>query len=116
MENFTGIFIASTNFAENLDKASIRRFNIKLEFGYLEPEGIIIFYRRMLKRLCDAPFVKVMQEELKNIKHLTPGDFKIVYQKHAFLPKEEVKHEDLIAALKEEVAVKNVMEERRIGF
>ena len=32
MESFQGIFIATTNFMTNLDKASIRRFDMKIEF------------------------------------------------------------------------------------
>jgi len=31
-EEFDGIFIATTNLIDNLDKASLRRFNIKMEF------------------------------------------------------------------------------------
>lgn len=36
MENFDGIFIATTNLMDNLDRASLRRFDLKLEFGFLE--------------------------------------------------------------------------------
>ena len=32
LEEFDGIFIATTNLIDNLDKASLRRFNIKMEF------------------------------------------------------------------------------------
>ena len=38
MESFDGIFIATTNLMANLDKASLRRFDLKMEFGYLKPE------------------------------------------------------------------------------
>ena len=37
MENFDGIFIATTNLMDNLDRASLRRFDLKLEFSYLKP-------------------------------------------------------------------------------
>ena len=37
LEKFDGIFIATTNLMDNLDKASLRRFNIKMEFKPLTP-------------------------------------------------------------------------------
>ena len=37
MEGFPGIFIASTNFLDNLDQASLRRFDLKIKFAYLLP-------------------------------------------------------------------------------
>lgn len=38
MENFNGVFIATTNLMSGLDQASLRRFDMKLEFGYLKPK------------------------------------------------------------------------------
>ena len=48
LEKFDGIFIATTNLMDNLDKASLRRFNIKMEFKPLTPiqiEKIFINWR-----------------------------------------------------------------------
>ena len=36
MENFDGVFIATTNLMDSLDRASIRRFDMKIEFGYMD--------------------------------------------------------------------------------
>ena len=41
MESFSGIFIATTNFMTNLDKASIRRFDMKIEFKPLDSARFI---------------------------------------------------------------------------
>ena len=41
MESFQGIFIATTNFMTNLDKASIRRFDMKVEFKPLDSAKFI---------------------------------------------------------------------------
>lgn len=41
MESFQGIFIATTNFMDNLDKASIRRFDMKIEFKPLDSTRFI---------------------------------------------------------------------------
>jgi transitional endoplasmic reticulum ATPase len=38
MEAFPGIFVASTNLMDNLDPAALRRFDIKVKFGYLTAE------------------------------------------------------------------------------
>lgn len=37
MEAYSGVFVASTNLMENLDQAALRRFDFKVEFGYLQP-------------------------------------------------------------------------------
>jgi transitional endoplasmic reticulum ATPase len=39
MERFRGILICTTNRLMDLDQASIRRFNFKIGFSYLKPEG-----------------------------------------------------------------------------
>jgi len=39
MENFPGIFIMASNFAQNLDPAAFRRFTFKLHFDYLDIDG-----------------------------------------------------------------------------
>lgn len=35
MESYRGLFIASTNLIRDLDEASLRRFDLKIHFGYL---------------------------------------------------------------------------------
>ena len=51
MESFEGIQIFTTNRLKDLDNASLRRFNHKVEFGYLKPDGNVIFYEKLI-----APF------------------------------------------------------------
>ena len=36
MESYRGLFIASTNLMSDLDEASLRRFDLKVHFGYLK--------------------------------------------------------------------------------
>ena len=43
MERYRGILICTTNRMTDLDQASIRRFNHKIRFDYLTPEGNRIF-------------------------------------------------------------------------
>jgi SpoVK/Ycf46/Vps4 family AAA+-type ATPase len=54
MERFRGILICTTNRFEDLDQASVRRFNYKIGFRCLKPEGNVIFYRKLLSPLTSA--------------------------------------------------------------
>lgn len=59
MERFRGILICTTNRINSLDEASLRRFNHKIEFKYLNAEGNVIFYRKLLKPLLAEPLTGV---------------------------------------------------------
>ncbi len=116
MEEFRGILICATNFKKNMDSASIRRFNLKIEFDYLDSDGKAIFFDRILKPLAEKPLSDAEKNELAKIDLLTPGDFKVVRQKNIFLPKEEISNRMLIDALRDEVAAKNGVKTTKIGF
>jgi len=116
MERFRGILICTTNRMKDLDEASIRRFNYKMGFDYLKPEGNVIFYQKMLLSLTKKQLDKRDRERLMKITRLTPGDFKIVRDKH-FLISEAISPSALINALREEADVKREHAgEKAIGF
>lgn len=74
METFEGIFIASTNLQEKLDKASARRFDFKVEFGYLRSEQVSTLF----SDLVNALGIKSVSEtniKLGGLVAATPGDF-----------------------------------------
>ncbi|MGH8273788.1 MAG: AAA family ATPase [Gammaproteobacteria bacterium] len=77
MEAFEGLFIASTNLMERLDFASLRRFDLKVRFNYLQPEQA----RALLAQVLKEHNIKVRKAEAKIIEriglisNLTPGDF-----------------------------------------
>lgn len=116
METFRGILICSTNFKTGLDPAAIRRFTLKLELDYLTPEGNGVFYRRFMEALVPTPPSAREREEIEALTHLTPGDFKVVYQSSCFMDKEELTHRVLIDALSHEVACKNEGVGKVMGF
>jgi len=117
MEKFRGILICTTNRFKDLDEASIRRFNHKMEFGYLNAEGNIIFYRKLLASLLKEPLKEANQNVLRKISNLTPGDFKLVRDRYSFCPSDELTHELLLQALKEEANIKNIHKgNKNIGF
>ena len=113
METFSGVFIASTNLVDNLDAASLRRFDMKLEFGYLSPDQAESLWRRHCNQL-DLPSRNADVALLRALTHLTPGDFATVTRRHRFQPLRDGR--DLINALIEECALKKENTNRPIGF
>lgn len=118
MERFRGILICTTNRLKGLDDASIRRFNHKLGFNFLKPEGNIMFYRKLLAPLTNTPLDEPIEESLKSIPDLAPGDFRIVRDRFSFYAQERINHDVLLQALEEEVRVKSIHKNgrKRIGF
>ncbi|MCQ2107242.1 MAG: ATP-binding protein [Fibrobacter sp.] len=109
MENFKGIFIAATNFNDNLDQASRRRFALKVKFGYLKPNAI--------PQVWNLFFPKVeCPEEATRIRNLAPGDFNAVYGQLRFLDENEVTAQRILKELQNEVACKDDHEGRHMGF
>ena len=113
METYEGLFIASTNLVDNLDAASLRRFDLKLAFDYLDPDQAEILWRNHCRQLglkartADAGLLRALT-------HLTPGDFATVTRRHRFHP---VKTGcAYINALIEECALKKEGRTRPIGF
>jgi len=108
MERFRGILICTTNRMEDLDAASIRRFNHKLDFDFLTPEGNVIFYKKLLSPLIKSPLDGENENRLKEIVDLSPGDFKTVRDRYGFYPERGLKHQILVMALEEEARVKKI--------
>ena len=96
METFHGMLICSTNFKKIMDSAAMRRFNIKLEFDYLTPQGAMTFYKLFLAGLPQTPITDGEAAKLGSLPGLTPGDFKVVHQKFLLFEKSELSHEKLI--------------------
>jgi len=106
MERFRGILICTSNRFEDMDSASVRRFNHKVGFRYLKPEGNVIFYKKLLSVLSAATMSKVQEDMLLRIHDLTPGDFRIVRDRFAIMEEKSATHEQMIQALVEEARIK----------
>jgi SpoVK/Ycf46/Vps4 family AAA+-type ATPase len=113
IENFPGLLIASTNFLDHLDPASLRRFDLKLHFDYLKPEQT----RSLLSSYCRSlALTEPDAEDLAMIDSLetaTPGDFATVARQHRFQPFRDAG--GLPRAVITESAIKT-HRSRRIGF
>ncbi|MEA3554553.1 MAG: AAA family ATPase [Campylobacterota bacterium] len=113
MENFDGIFIATTNLMDNLDKASLRRFDMKLKFDYLNSVQSWKMFKSYAKEL-NLKYSDSLKSNLESLRYITPGDFAAIMRQNKFRPITNVK--DLISRLEDEIAVKNVNNSRRMGF
>ena len=114
MENFKGIMVGATNFANNLDSAILRRFTYKLEFDFLSSKGKIIFFEKFFQ----SPLSKEEILKLNSIPNLTPGDFRTVRQSLFYLD-EEVPNSTRLKLLEQESATKKTFisqQNNRIGF
>ena len=104
MESFSGVFVASTNLMEGLDQASLRRFDLKVKFGFLRHEQA----EELLRRYCLMLSIpEASTDQLKTLNHLenlTPGDFAAVIRQNRFRPIKTAAH--LVAALKAECSLK----------
>jgi SpoVK/Ycf46/Vps4 family AAA+-type ATPase len=109
MERFNGIFIASTNFLDNLDAASLRRFAFKLKFNELNNEGKVIFLKRFFNVSSNN------YEDLYQLKNLTPGDYKAVRDKLSYMDV-EFDYKMVVDELKNEIKYKEKQYNKKISF
>lgn len=115
MENFNGIFIATTNLMSGLDQASIRRFDMKLEFGYLKPKQAWKLFNDECKilglKIKDKDFYR---EKMETLNQLTPGDFAAVSRQNKFRPIDSA--ENFMMRLMAEMDIKNESFDKKMGF
>jgi len=114
MEGFPGVFIASTNLMDELDQAALRRFDLKLKFGYLRAgQAWELFVRQCAALSIPAPS-RELKSALDRLAILTPGDFAAVARQHRFRP--IATPAVLLAALEQECLVKDDGQRKLIGF
>lgn len=113
MENFEGVFIATTNLMDNLDPASLRRFDLKLEFGYLKQDQAWQMFNSYAEELKLAKPTEGFKSAINVLRHLTPGDFAAVARQNRFRPIANIK--DFTARLQDEIKAKNVSG-NKMGF
>ena len=113
MENFDGIFIASTNLVDTLDPASIRRFDAKVRFDYLTAVQL----HKMCQSFCKTFSIKLPKHDialrLQHLHAITPGDFALIGNQLRFNPIQNF--DDLVSRLECEQQLKGE-NKNRIGF
>lgn len=114
MECFGGVFVASTNLMEGLDQAALRRFDLKVKFGYLQPEQAWQLFLRHVEAL-DLPLDETAKETVcRKLTVLTPGDFAAVARQARFRPIRSAS--GMLALLEAECALKEDGRRQAIGF
>jgi len=112
MENFKGICICCTNLLDNLDEAALRRFTWKIKFLPLTTDGKEKLFRKYFQP--KGRLSAEIRDALKEIRDLTPGDFKTVWQSQQYRS-EGASPLDSVKALKQEVSYKRTRTSS-IGF
>ncbi len=112
MENFKGVCICCTNLLDNLDEAALRRFTWKIKFLPLTSDGKEKLFRKYFQP--KGRLSAEIRAALKEIRDLTPGDFKTVWQSQRYRG-EGASLLDSVKALKQEVSYKRTRSSS-IGF
>jgi SpoVK/Ycf46/Vps4 family AAA+-type ATPase len=105
MEDFTGIFVCSTNLIESVDRAALRRFAIKLRFDPLTAAQARRQFLATLGASVEASSIESELERLSRMRNLTPGDFAAVTRRARILG-EAMTAAALLAALASELELK----------
>ena len=114
MESYKGIFIASTNLMDGIDQAALRRFDLKICFGYLRPEQAWQLFLCQCDQLCLGKASAKVKKEISSMNLLTPGDFAAVRRQHQFKPISS--QEFLLEALRAECVLKEGHRNKSFGF
>lgn len=114
MDSHRGLLIASTNLMENLDQAALRRFDLKVGFGYLRPEQVSHLFRLHLEQMGLSAPSPEQEVRLRTLQRLTPGDFATLARRSRFRPFSDV--DEFFRALQSELALKEAPAQRPIGF
>jgi len=86
MESYQDVFIASTNLMDGLDQAALRRFDLKVKFGYLRPAQAWELFEANCQSLGLPEADGAVRTVLERMTNLTPGDFAAVIRQHRFRP------------------------------
>jgi SpoVK/Ycf46/Vps4 family AAA+-type ATPase len=114
MEAFEGIFIASTNLMQGLDQAALRRFDVKLQFGYLHAAQAWEMFGKLCGSLGLGAPGDALRGEVERLRVLTPGDFAVVGRQHRF--RKFNTPDAVLQKLREECALKEDGQRQAIGF
>ena len=116
LENFKGVFCATTNRFEDLDPAFMRRFDMKIELDYLTADQRVQMFRSTLRSGGYTKRLKPgIRSQLDFLQSMTPGDF-ITAQRKLRFSRQELTQETLLSALVHEVKCKQIISGRPIGF
>ena len=103
MEDYPYPFIMTTNLKSKIDSACFRRFIFKIKFDYMTEKNVIAAIKEYFGKT-----IELTKEEVKELKHLAAGDFKVAKQKLDILENKKYTRKNIISYLKQEIAEKNI--------
>jgi transitional endoplasmic reticulum ATPase len=115
MEDFEGLFVCSTNLMEVFDRASLRRFDLKIKFDYLRPEQTWRLFQKVIQSQGRGRSDDRLQHQLALYSNLTPGDFATVVRRNR-LSAGPLTPQTLLGLLVREVRTKDQGRSKPIGF
>lgn len=104
MECYEGVLVATTNLMQELDQAALRRFELKIKFGYLRADQAWALLERHCRSLGLPEPSPALTRSLGRMETLTPGDYAAVARQARIRSIRSA--EDFIAALANECALK----------
>ena len=118
LEGARGIVACTTNSFEALDPAVMRRFSVKVELGYLEPDKAMRLFEVAFEShggRLDADAATRIARRLRDLGPLAPGDFAAVVCRIPLLDG-GVTADGLVAELEAEVRARRVGKPGALGF
>lgn len=114
IERYRGILLATTNRLESLDRAVMRRFDLKVAFDYLSPEALRSLLQAVLPaqehdRLAALPASELAQ------RRLTPGNLRTALDQ-LDLQDMPIRLTPLLQALEQEESLQQGPRSRPVGF
>ncbi len=114
-EAFGGVFLAATNHLDLVDRAALRRFQMKIGFRCLTREGRRLLHSRLLAPICAVRPREGELAALDGMTRLVPADFHVVRGNLQLFP-ERCTHRVILEALAAEAALRGEQERAPIGF
>lgn len=89
MDTFDGVFVCATNRIDHLDPSSLRRFDVRIRFLFLERAQRHQLFAHALSEVAgpEAIVSEATQATLDRLGNLTPGDFAVVVRRSKLLEK-----------------------------
>lgn len=78
VDEYRGVFIATTNRLDAMDPAILRRFDIKVEFGCLTPQQIEVLFQKHCQLLGLEKPLSAVVNDLRQLTNATVGDFAVI--------------------------------------
>jgi SpoVK/Ycf46/Vps4 family AAA+-type ATPase len=120
MERFDGVFLCATNLLDAFDPAALRRFDVKLGFGYLGPEQRWRLFDRLLEArglaLPDGEAQRTLRRRIGALECLTPGDFAAIARGTDLLDPGAEDASSLVERLEQDHWIKPDADGMRVGF